>query len=627
MRSPSRPLRAAALGGLLAVALGLGLVGAWRSTFARVRDDARLAAWANRRPERLLISWREVRSPWPGRLEIEGLRVAGRTPRLRWEVTAERASGWLDPAPLLVRELRFTAIRIAGVRVRVEPDPAAGASPPAAPREPAIAGFPGPPPGPPPPRAHPWSFTFRDLAVEELTSVEAGEARFDGRARGRGGFRIRRRRDAEILPTAIAVDGLLLRHQGEELARGVGATLRFQVAPWRYRDARPADLLPRFAGQVDVEGSFVPSALTRHLTRAWPSLDLESGLAEVSARLLVRGGRLVDGSRLRIVSPDERLRFLGFEARGRATLAARVAGAAGSGRLESELTLDGWTLGRPGGPVQATGEGLRLVARSADTSLSEPPTGGELELDLGQARVPDLRLLNDYLPAAAGVEVERGSAAVTGRLRFRQASRDGEGTLAVRGRGLRLSARGQRLAGDLEADLRLSHPDLEALTFSLAGSRVALQRLSAETSEGGRIRDWWADAHLTAGTLDLRPPLALAGDFTAKLADTRPLIAFYEIRRDLSDWAERLLTLEGLSATGHFDWTAGRFALDQGYVPLNHGELRARLLVDRGSARGRLLARWRRLVVGVELLDGERSIRLRDVEEWYVRPATPARPD
>ncbi len=98
------------------------------------------------------------------------------------------------------------------------------------------------------------------------------------------------------------------------------------------------------------------------------------------------------------------------------------------------------------------------------------------------------------------------------------------------------------------------------------------------------------------------------------------------MRRDLADWVERLLTLEGVSATGSFDWTRGRFELDQGFVPLAHGELRARFLLDQGRAGGKLLARWRRLVVGVELADGERSIKLRDVESWFGGEAPPPKP-
>jgi hypothetical protein len=616
-------------------ALALGSLPVWRFGFDRVRDDGRLAAWVNRRPERLQISWREVRSPWPGRLEITDLRVAGRTPRLRWEVTADAVAGWLSPAQLARRELRFTSIRASGVRVRVEPNPPAGSSGPAAggaaaaaaspaalPRpsgdpEPGISGFPAGPPPPSPLRAKPWSYSFHDIEVESVSEVRIGDNRFAGSARGRGGFELHRRREAEILPSAIEVAGLSLAYRDNTLASGVDGTLRFHVTPYPYRGAKPADVLPRFVGEIALDGQVDPSEGIAYLTRAWPSLEIDTGVADVSARLRLRSARLGSGSRLQVSARQQKLRFLGFEARGAAELEARVDGGPGGPRLQTELTLAGWELGRPGGAAQMTGDGMRLTTRSTETSLLKPPAGGELELDLGRARVPDLRFLNGYLPAAAGVEVEQGEASINGRFHFTQATGDGAGKLEVRGRGVRLAARGQRLAGDLESEILLSEPDLAAGTFSLAGTQVALRKLTAETSEGDHVRDWWADARLTQGRVDLRPPLALSGDFTAKLADTRPLIAIYEMRRDLADWVERLLTLEGVSATGSFEWTPGRFELDRGFVPLAHGELRARFLLDQGRAGGKLLARWRRLVIGVELAEGERSIKLRDVEGWF----------
>lgn len=614
--------------GLGVSALALGSLPVWRYGFDRARDDGRLSAWVNRRPERLRISWQEARSPWPGRLEVVGLRVAGRTPRLRWEVTADRATGWLAPAQLARRELRFTAIRASGLRVRVEPDPTAGPADPAAPAAAAaasadpvagISGFPDGPPPPLPPTAKPWSYSFHDIEVDSVSEVRIGDNLFGGSARGRGGFELHRRREAEILPSALEVAGLTLSHRDSVLASGVDGTVRFHVTPYLYRGAKPADLLPAFVGEIVLDGQVDPGEGIAYLTRAWPSLEIDTGVADASARLRLRDGRLRSGSRLHVSAPRQRLRFLGFEARGAAELEALVEGRPGTPRLTTELVLAGWELGRPGAPAQMTGDGLRLTTRSTETSLLKPPAGGELELDLGQARVPDLRFLNGYLPAAAGVEVERGEASLTGHFRFTQATGAGEGKLEVRGQGVRLAARGQRLAGDFESEILLSEPDLAAGTFSLAGTKMALRRLTAESAEGAQIRDWWADARLTQGRVDLRPPLALSGDFTAKLADTRPLIAIYEMRRDLSDWVERLLTLEGVSATGGFDWRPGRFELDRGFVPLANGELRARFLLDQGRAGGQLLARWRRLVIGVELLDGRRSIRLRDVEAWFDR--------
>ena len=610
---------------LALLAIAAGTAASWRATFAAVRDDGRLAAWANARPERLRISWRAIHSPLPGRLEITGLRVAGRTARLRWEVTAETASGWLAPTPLLRRELAFTAIRARGVRVVVESNAKVEAA--------TVAGEPPPRRIPDFPAgallqiatsARPWSYAFRDIEVEDLDEVQLDDRRFTGSAQGRGGFTIRRRRTAEILPSRLRLSGVAVETPGGRLAESVDGTLRFRIEPYAYRGVRPADLLPRFTGEVDLTGDLDPEAVLAFLSRGWPSLELESGVSRVATRLRLVRGRLAPDSRLELSAARQRVRFLGFEARGTAELTARVEGGLGAPHLLSELQLAKWELGRPGVPGVLFGDLLRLNARAEVSGLLHAPSGGRLEVDLGRARVPDLRFLNDFLPAAAGIQVERGEAGLTGALSLSSPDGGAGGHLELRGEQVRLAARGQRLTANLEADVRLSEPDLAARAFSLAGTRVAIRRMSAETSGGDRVADWWGDATLTSGRIDLRPPLSFAGDFTAKLADTRPLVAFYEIRRDLSEWTERLLTLEGPSATGSFRWSPGRFELERGFLPLRNGELRARFLLEGGESRGKLLARWRRLVLGVELAGGERRIKLRDVEGWF---ADETRPD
>ncbi len=623
MSSRRRLPRALALGGLGLLALVASVVPTWRVAFAMVRDDGRLAAWANPRPERLRVAWREIRSPFPGRLEIEGLRVAGRTQRLRWEVNADAVTGWLSPSPLARRELAFTEIRARGVRVQVE-----SALPPAEPGvaapPPRIPDFPAGPPPPPAPRARPWSFGFRDIEVESLSEVRIDDRVFAGSARGRGGFTMVRRQTAEILPSEVTISGVEVSTPGARHASAVDGRIRFRVDPYPYRGIRPIDLLGRLTGEIELDGELDPQAALAYLTRGWPSLELESGVSRLSARLRLDHGQLAAGSRLDLPAARQAVRFLGFEARGTARIEAHVESALGAPRLRSELTLGDWELGRPGAPGVAFGDGLRLTASADLPSLLAPPPGGELEVDLGRARIPDLGFLNAFVPAAAGLEIERGEVSLGGRLHLSRADGEGDGLIQVRGERVRLLARGQHLAGDLEADIRLSEPDLRAGAFSLAGTRVALRRVTAETSGGDEVRDWWGDATLTAGRIDLRPPLSFAGDFTAKLADTRPLIAFYEIRRDLSDWTERLLTVEGLSATGSFEWSVGRFALRRGFVPLNRGELRARFLLEGGESRGRLLARWRRLVVGVELAGGKRTVHLRDAQGWFDADPEPA---
>lgn len=94
-------------------------------------------------------------------------------------------------------------------------------------------------------------------------------------------------------------------------------------------------------------------------------------------------------------------------------------------------------------------------------------------------------------------------------------------------------------------------------------------------------------------------------------------MALYQLRRDLPEWAERLLTVEGLSASGELDWHGDRFALRRGRVPLAHGEVRAEAELAGTDRRARLLLTWRRLAVGVELIGDRRDLRLVGPRQWY----------
>lgn len=43
-----------------------GVIPLWRTAFDRFERSGRLAALVNRRPDKVVVSWASVRSPWPG---------------------------------------------------------------------------------------------------------------------------------------------------------------------------------------------------------------------------------------------------------------------------------------------------------------------------------------------------------------------------------------------------------------------------------------------------------------------------------------------------------------------------------------------------------------------------------
>lgn len=622
---PRTLLRWLAAGAVLYLVTAAVSIPVWRVQFARARDDGRLAAWTNRRAERVRLEWQRVESPWPGYVEVDGLRVAGRTERRLWEVTARRVSGRLEPLPLLARELRFAGIRAEGVAVRVAAAVAeerAGllARLPQG-ESPSIGGF---PPGPAPSlpaRRLPWSFGFHDVEIEDATEVWMDDRILRGRIAARGGFETRRRRTARIFSSRIELEGASLVSGGEVVASSLDGVLRLESGPYPYRAVELDRLLAALSAEVELEGNLDARSLLEALLAPWPTLEVDGRALGLRLALRLDGARLGVGSRVELADPEQQVRFLGFDARGDARLSGEVVRGSSGPEVETRLLLGDWRLGRPGEAPLLYGRDLVLRARSRALAWGERPAPLSLDIDLGKASVPELGFVNGYLPPAAETRLVSGRAGVSGSLRLTDGGRSATGEIAVRGDGLELEALGQRLAGRIEADVRLSEPDLGARSFSLAGTRLTLRELAATTSEGERLAGWWGDVTLTRGRVGLERPVTLAGGFRARLADTRPLVAFYEVHRDLPGWVERLLTIQGVSASGAFTWAPGRFELTRSEVPLPVGELKTRLLFEGDRRLGRLLARWHQLAVGVEIEDGDRRLRLRDAADWYAEPA------
>lgn len=620
MSGRSRWLRGVGISLLLLGALFVCATLGWRWAFAAVRDDGRLSEWVNRRPERLRIEWRAVESRWPGRLEVEGLRIAGRTERRLWELTAEHVEGSLAPSPLLRRELRFDRIRARGVVFRAtgreERELPAGAMARLPQGErPSISGFPNLP-LPLPSGNAPWSYVFRDARLEQVRQIWIDDRILVGDLSAYVGFELRRRRTATIYPSTLELRGAEARVGGELFAHDLEGRLRVSTSAYEYRGAEIGRVIGAAVAELDLTGDLEADPFVDALLAPWPTLEIDSGAVHLDGRIRLHHGRLAPGTAIDLREPRQRIRFVGFEARGDATLRAEVRGGAAP-TLATTVTLGQWELGRPDEAPLLLGEGLRVTSEARQPAWGARPEPIGLTIDLGSGRLPDLRFLNDYLPPAAETSVESGQATLRGNLRIAGSADDGDGEIAVRAERLRLDARGQRLEGRLEADLRLSRPDLAGRSFSLAETRLSLRDMVAKTSTGDRVSGWWGEVRLSDAHVSMDRPVRLAGAFRARLADTRPLVAFYEVKRDLPGWAERLLTLEGVSASGAFDWAPGRFELQRSEVPLPRGEIKTRFLLEKEHRLGKLLARWRRLSVGLEIDGAAHRLRLRNASEWY----------
>ena len=617
------------------VALGVLLVlvaSGWYLLFAWAKASGRIEAWVARRPDRFQLKWSELRSPAPFVFEAERLVVAVRTTRRSWELTADEARVLVDPLALLDRRLVLRDASARGLAFRLanapKDDEADAGGAPAKPKPerglhaPPIAAFPeASQPAASAPKSKPWTWVVDELAFDDLREIWIDDWRATGHGSGRVGFDIERREIAEVYRSQLFFTDLALSLGEERVGDRLTGTLDLQVLPWRYRGAKTPEVTEHVQGTLALQGEAEVAPVVRYLFGDRPWLEIYGDRGVLETNLAVDRGRLRNGSRLSAAIVDSGLEAFGFVAHGNATLDAIVEGERDQERLASHLVFGSWTLARPTEAPLFVGEGLTLDAEVPAPRADQLPKQADLELDLGKGRAPDLRFVNELVPDGAGIEVERGALELTGHLQFAAADRTGSGELAIHGEQLGLAIRGQRFAADLEVDLRLGAPNLAAGSFAIDGSKLALRNVAAQTTAGAKVEDWWWESEIVSGRVALRSPFSSAGDLKSRIADTRPLIAFYELRRDLPSWAEKALFVENVTISGKYRATTGKVALSDVVIPFANGEARAEVALERARRRARLLLSWRRLDLGVEIDGAARELHLRRAREWYEQGA------
>lgn len=396
---------------------------------------------------------------------------------------------------------------------------------------------------------------------------------------------------------------------------------RFALAERRLLALADAEALDGLSGAVDAHWR-VPSlrVLDRLLgDAAWLRLE---GAATVDAALQVRGGALADGSRARI--SDARMRATVFDSVFAGDVRADATVADGATRVD--LVADRFTLAPTDAPGadDVRGDDLRLDLR-ASGPLSAFADTLEASLRFSDARIPDLRTYNRYLPGDS-LRFLGGSGTLGGELALDAAGRVGSGRIALRGDRARIRLGATTLTGDLQLDTRLQEARRTGTRYRLDGFALSLDNVHVgdDTDDAG----WWARFDLDNASLDWRPPFVVEGDARLRMQDASVLLLLFAERSAFPAWIARIVDAGETEATGRLHVAGATLVLDAIEARNDRVALDARLKVVGGTPSGDLYARWGVLGVGVELAGGERQLRVAGAREWYESrpPLLPARP-
>lgn len=431
----------------------------------------------------------------------------------------------------------------------------------------------------------------------------------------------------ESLAAALRSDGRDLSLQARLVpvtpdTPSLDADLRFAGArlPVAGRDLRdPAGWLTRASGRVVADWHFGSLALLNSLTPFGELFALD-GAGRVTADLRLDRGRLRKGSRLQVPGADA---------------SATVMGNRVTGRVRADIEFEVDEQDRALSRLDAVMERFRIVDGRSGRDLVE---GSNLRLQVDgsgrygelrqmrdafaahavfeDARVPDLRVYNRYLPSGS-LRFTGGSGLLSGDLYLDDGGEVGHGTLRVRGTDAALTFGDLALRGDVDVRTQLKRADLERRRFVLDGSRVDLSAV-AFTGHGGQARDgWWTQIELDQARIDLDDPLAARGRARVRMSDAGFLLALYARDRSFPAWVEKIVDAGEITAGGELGWSGHTLVVDDLVASNDRFELRARMRMRGAQREGSLYARWGVLSLGAELAGDHKDLHLIGAREWY----------
>jgi translocation and assembly module TamB len=486
----------------------------------------------SRDPERFSIEWASAWTLLPGHLRVTGLTLSGQTPEQEWWLSMGQAEARLAPGSLFFKTVRFEGVEAdkvtAGARERLAgasgsaarpapapapaPVPAAGGVPTATADPPAeapplsvprpegeVSPAEGAPLAPTAPEAEQaasawsgWSIAVGDADLAQIEALEVKGYRFSGQARLRlEDFSFRLDGPVAMARGRLQLDSGEFQRGSELLAAALQGDIDIRLDEF-VPGENPGAAAARFlSGRIGLSGDLTSFAfLDAYLSDSqWLQLD---GSGRLQASLHIEHGRLLDGSELSIESPDltlvldERLasgtgeRHL-LQGAGRVHADVRLGEGRGQTQLQVELR-DVAMRRLPGNELFLQAEGFHLGLTAAPVDLSERPGEPAVSMQWRQAVMPDIALLNSYLPAGLPFSLVSGQARLNGQ--FAYAERAVSGSFELAGEKVSGIVFDKPVMGSLAVDLVIKEADFENRRLDLSGSRIRMQASENRAARG-----------------------------------------------------------------------------------------------------------------------------------------------
>jgi hypothetical protein len=458
------------------------------------------------RPEKFHVAWDSAWSWYPGHVQVRGASANGNSRRQIWQFEADSVSGSVALVPLIFKRVWLRDVAATDVDIRLRPRPLPGKD-----YTDVEAFFPeieGRPVTPavttPRKKKRTWKISVRDSELSgnhrfwlyQFQGSASGYARGDLNYRSHGG------------PFSLDVSDLSLdlstryRSGDNEIFRQGKVSGSMGFDPFIPRENRGLPLLDYLRLDLDLEVGVNSLEFIRLFALTLQGFGVD-GTGQLAGRLRFERGQVLDGTELSIDAEDLRVGLLAHRILGTGTV--RLAMGRETGGLLDLVFRFGDLDVFHDEDQRASLKGENLVLRiGGDGRLI--PIPGQINpsrligLEIDGLAVPDLALLQRYLPQKWPLRFHGGTGILDGKARISATALSVD--LELDSNEADMGVQQYRFLTNLDAALKLSNPSVATQGTRVAGTFLALSnaRLQRETDSG---KPWSASLNFNDGELSL----------------------------------------------------------------------------------------------------------------------------
>jgi hypothetical protein len=253
------------------------------------------------------------------------------------------------------------------------------------------------------------------------------------------------------------------------------------------------------------------------------------------------------------------------------------------------------------------GQNLSLEIKSPDLKLSDSFPHLTAILKIPKAEMTSLTYLNAFLPKSSPVGFTHGKGILQGQLFVSNIEKEkDEGNFSLVAQSVEFQKGKSRIAGDLNAQLKLKLGDMTSGKFNISDSVFTLQK--------GK---WEGKCTLENSIVHLSPPHSIKGTIHLRATDAKPLLSFVSSEGEMPDFIQNKLSFTNLIFRTAFLVTDSQFTLNQSILSGDDSTAVGWFKDNSGRKLGRVLVQVGALTAGAEVKNDSTHLILQNVSHWY----------